>query len=184
MKKIKKDKIAGAKRISNYLLLIVMLVGGIRFFIFGFSSYFTVGSNIALFSYWSDSDIRFIPQGITMVFYGTMAICLGIYTYFSIYYDIGGGYNEFNLISKKVVVFRKGFPGKNRLIKFVFPITHLKSVKVMVRDGINPKYEVFLYTKDQMKIPISQVFKLSQLETQASEIARFLGLAVEEYNFR
>ena len=182
MKKIKRDKIPGARKVSNYLLLTIMLAGGIGFFIVGFFSYCKVGGNIALFSHWPNSDIRFIPQGVTMIFYGTMALCLSIYIYFSIYYDVGGGYNEFNLINKKVVVFRKGFPGKNRLIRFVFPITYLKSVKVIARDGINPQYEVSLYTKNQSKIPISQVFKLSKLEAQASEIATFLGLAVEEYN--
>nr|NP_045048.1 photosystem I assembly protein Ycf4 [Cyanidium caldarium]Q9TM19.1 RecName: Full=Photosystem I assembly protein Ycf4 [Cyanidium caldarium]AAF12998.1 unknown [Cyanidium caldarium] len=182
MKKIKRDKIVGAGKISNYLLLIIMLGGGISFFIVGFLSYFKAFEHIALFSRFVNSDIRFIPQGITMIFYGTMAICLSIYIYFSIYYDIGAGYNEFNLISKKVVVFRKGFPGKNRLIKFVLPIPHLKSVKVMARGGINPKYEVFLYTKNLSRIPIGQVFKLSKLEYQASEIATFLGLAFEQYN--
>ena len=67
---VKKSFIKGSRRISNIFWAIAVSLGGIGFFLTGLSSYFQV--NLLFFS--NASGISFIPQGIVLVFYGTVAV--------------------------------------------------------------------------------------------------------------
>ena len=49
-----------------------------------------------------------------MCFYGTLGLLLGLYIGLIILWDLGEGFNEFNLETGQVRIFRWGFPGKNR----------------------------------------------------------------------
>ena len=75
-----------------------------------------------------------------------------------------------------------GFPGKNRKILLVYPLNNIKSIRLSIQDGINPKRIIYLCTKDQRQIPLTQVEQprsLLELETQASELAKFLEVNLE-----
>ena len=77
------------------------------FFLTGLSSYFNI--NLLIFS--DSSDITFLPQGIVLLFYGTVGSILGIYLWLTIWWDIGFGYNEYNQNLNEVILYRQGFPG-------------------------------------------------------------------------
>ena len=175
---IRRDAILGSKRLSNYFWCLILCIGGIGFFLAGLSSYL----HINLLPFTSSTELIFIPQGIVMIFYGVIAISLSIYIFLSIIWDIGGGYNEFNKIDSLIRISRNGFPGKNRQIMLVYSITNIKSIRVSIQDGLNAKRSIYLCTKDERQIPLTPVqqpLSLSDLESQASELAKFLGVSLE-----
>lgn len=183
MTNIKKDLILGSRRLSNYFWALVTFLGGLSFFLIGFFSY----SKLKLDDIGLSLNIVFIPQGATMVFYGTLAIFLSIFLWLTIIWDIGGGYNEFNIKNGIITIFRQGFPGKNRFLTINYRIEDVQSIKVEINDGLAAKREIYLKTKDNREIPlthVSQPLLLSEIEKKASELAKFLDVVLEgiDYN--
>lgn len=175
---VRRDKILGSNRISNYFWSIILFIGGIGFLLAGLSSYLQMN----LLPFANPTELVFIPQGIVMLFYGIVALTLSIYIVLTVIWDVGGGYNEFNKIDSLVRISRKGFPGKNRQIMLVYPLNNIKSIRVTVQDGLNPKRNIYLCTKDERQIPLTAVqdpLPLAELERQASELAKFLEVNLE-----
>lgn len=175
---IKRDIIVGSRRISNYFWSSFLFIGGLGFLLAGFSSYFKIN----LLPFTNLTEIVFIPQGITMTFYGMLAICLSIYIGLTILWDVGGGYNEYNKVDSIVRIVRNGFPGQNRRILLVYPLNNIKSIKVNVQDGLNPRRTIVLCTKDQRQIPLTAVEQprpLTELENEATNLAKFLEVNLE-----
>ena len=115
---IRKDKIEMSNSQYNFIFNMIMLLGSIGFFIVGISSY--LQRNIIPFL--KANEILFFPQGVTMLFYGTIGTIISIYQMFLIHWKVGEGFNEFDKKTGKVTIFRKGFPGKNSEIKLVYPL--------------------------------------------------------------
>ncbi len=175
---LKRDIIVGSRRFSNYFWTCVLFLGGFGFLIAGISSYFQ--KNLLFFI--NSAELSFLPQGLVMTFYGVVAISLSIYIGLTIFWDVGSGYNEFDKQNELVRIVRRGFPGKNRQILLVYPFKNLKSIKLNIQDGINPKRIIYLCTKDQREIPLTPVEQprsLELLENEASELARFLNINLE-----
>ena len=100
----------------------------------------------------------------------------------TVIWDIGGGYNEYNKNNNLVKIVRKGFPGKNRNILLTYPLKSIKSIGIKISEGLNPKRTIYLCFKDERKIPITSVEQpnaISSLEEEASELAKFLDLNLE-----
>ena len=117
-----------------------------------------------------------------MIFYGSLSLSLSIYIGLTILWDIGGGYNEYNLLDLTIKIVRKGFPGKNRNIYLTYPIENVKSIGIKIKEGLNPKRMVFLCLKDNRKIPLTPVeepIPIAKLENIASDIAKFLNINLE-----
>jgi hypothetical protein len=176
--RVKVDYITGSRRLSNYFLATIIATGGICFLLAGLSSYFS--RNILLLT--NSTQLLFIPQGIIMVFYGTIATLLSIFLWLTILWDVGGGYNEFNQDKGMITIFRLGFPGKNRNIYLQYYIKEIQAIRIAIQDGLNPKREIYLKTKDNREIPLTRVGEplvLSEAEERASELAQFLGVVLE-----
>jgi len=175
---VKIEFITGSRRLSNYWWAIVISIGGLGFFTAGISSYFK--ANIFLFTTYS--DFLFIPQGLIMTFYGTVGILISLFLWFTILLNIGGGYNKFDLQEGLVTIFRLGFPGKNRNIYLKYPLGEIQAIKVSICDGLTPKREIYLKTKDKREIPLTRVGEpllLTEVEEKATELAKFLGVIIE-----
>nr|YP_009314710.1 Photosystem I assembly protein Ycf4 [Neoizziella asiatica]SCW23165.1 Photosystem I assembly protein Ycf4 [Neoizziella asiatica] len=175
---VRQDNIRGSRRFSNYWWAFSILAGGLGFFLAGLSSY----CNKEFLPFTSSAELLFIPQGIIMTFYGTTALFLSMFLWLTIFWDVGGGYNRFDQKKGVVTIFRLGFPGKNRIVCLEYPIQDIKSIKVMIQDGLTPKREIYLKTKDNREIPLTRVgepMMLSDIENQATELARLLGVIVE-----
>ena len=84
--------ITGSRQLSNIFWAIAVTIGGYGFFLTGLSSYFKV--NFLLFS--DVKELTFVPQGITLLFYGSVGLILGIFLCLTILWDVGSGYNEYN----------------------------------------------------------------------------------------
>lgn len=175
---IRYDLILGSRRTSNYLWTVITFIGGIGFFLAGISSY--LGFQLLPFA--NTQEIVFIPQGIVMTFYGTVGLLLSIFLLATLYLNVGGGYNLYDKKNKRIEIFRLGFPGKKKEICLSYSMKDIKSVKLSISEGINPKREIYLKTKDQREVPITRIGEpllLSQIEEEAVELASFLEVPLE-----
>ena len=175
---IRQDKILGSRRSSNYFWAIFLFFGGLGFLLAGVSSYF----NINLLPFSNPRELVFIPQGLIMMFYGTLSIGLSIYISFTVTLDIGGGYNEYNKLEKLVKIVRKGFPGKNRQILLTYPLANIRAIGIKITEGLNPTRSIYLCLKDERNIPLTSVqqpISISDLEEAAADLAKFLELKLE-----
>ena len=178
MIKKRKDIILGSRRLSNYCWATVIFLGGISFVLVGLSSY----TNLNFLPFTYSHNISFIPQGVVMVFYGTLAISLSLFLWLTIIWNVGAGYNEFNNDNGLITIFRLGFPGKNRSLTLKYYTKDIEAIKIDIQEGFNPKREIYLKTKDNRQIPLTRVGKpllLSDIENQATELAKFLGVVLE-----
>ena len=175
---IRQEKIVGSRRFSNYFWSLLLLIGGLMFLLAGISSYVKIN----LLPFTNSIELVFIPQGIVMMFYGTLSFGLSSYIIATIFWDIGSGYNEYNKIENLVKVVRKGFPGKNREILLTYPLNNIRSIGIKISEGLNPKRIIYLCLKDERQIPLTPVQQpdsISDLEDQAADLAKFLDLKLE-----
>ena len=175
---IRYDLILGSRRTSNYLWMVITFIGGIGFCLAGISSY--LGFQLLPFA--NTQEIVFIPQGIVMTFYGTVGLLLSMFLLSTLYLNVGGGYNLYDKKNKRIEIFRLGFPGKKKEICLSYQMKDIKSVKLSISEGINPKREIYLKTKDQREVPITRIGEpllLSQIEEEAVELASFLEVPLE-----
>ena len=117
-----------------------------------------------------------------MTFYGTTGILLSIFLAANIYLNVGGGYNRYDKDKKEIQIFRLGFPGKKREIYLKYIFKDIKSIRLSISEGLNPKREIYLCTKDQRQIPITRVGEpllLSKIEEEAVDLANFLSVPLE-----
>ena len=170
--------LVGSRRLSNVSWAIIVSLGGLGFFLTGLSSYCNV--NLLIFS--DSSNITFLPQGIVLLFYGTVGSILGIFLWLTIWWDIGFGYNEYNQALNEVILYRQGFPGKNRELKLKFIFSEIKSIKMKIEEGLNPKRQLFLCLKDSREIPLTGVDRptsLTKIEQEAVKLAQYLNVYLE-----
>ena len=171
-------EVAGARRTSNFIWGIILSLGGSAFLLTGLSSYF----NTPLSPFVSFSTIQFFPQGLVMCFYGTLGILLGAYIGLILLWNLGQGFNEFNLETRQVRIFRWGFPGKNRRIDLQYPIDDIQSIRVEIQEGLNPKRIIYLRLRGNREIPLTragQPISIQELENQAAELAKLLQVSLE-----
>jgi hypothetical protein len=175
---IRQDKIIGSRRFSNYFWSLFLFVGGLGFLLAGISSYFKIN----LLPFTDTKELVFIPQGVVMMFYGTLSLGFSIYIIITILLDIGSGYNEYNKIENLVKIVRKGFPGKNREILLTYPLSNVRAIGIKITEGLNPTRSIYLCLKDERNIPLTPVQEptaISSLEEEAADLAKFLDLKLE-----
>ena len=175
---IRQDKIVGSRRFSNYFWSIFLFVGGLGFLLAGLSSYFKI--NFLPFA--NPTELVFIPQGLVMMFYGTLSLGISIYIITTLFLDVGSGYNEYNKTENLVKIVRKGFPGKNREILLTYPLSNVQSIGIKITEGLNPTRSIYLCLKDERQIPLTPVQEptsISELEEEAADLAKFLDLKLE-----
>ena len=175
---IRQDKIIGSRRFSNYFWSFFLCIGGLGFLLAGISSYFKIN----LLPFTNTNELVFIPQGLVMMFYGTLSLGFSIYTIIAILLDIGSGYNEYNKIENLVKIVRKGFPGRNREILLTYPLSNVRAIGIKITEGLNPTRSIYLCLKDERNIPLTPVqepMSISSLEEQAADLAKFLDLNLE-----
>ena len=174
---IRRYNVVGSRRASNYLWAFFIFLGSIGFLITGFSSYLKTD----LFFIFSSKNIVFFPQGLIMCFYGFLGLIFSIYLWLTILWSVGGGFNEFNKSEGNVRIFRWGFPGKNRRIILVYPIDQIESIKIELKQGLNPKRMIYLQVRGKKEIPLTRIgqpLTLEEIESQAADLAKFLKVSL------
>jgi len=173
-----KENIVGSRSLNSFVVMFLLFFAGLGFFLAGLSSYL----NINLLYLTDTTQIKFIPQGIVMLFYGTGAIGLGIYILLTIIWNIGSGYNEFSKSENLVRIVRLGFPGKNRRIFLSYDFQNLKTLKFLIKQGLNPRCNILLVLKDKREIPLFPAQILlnpKETENKAIKLSNFLNIPLE-----
>ena len=173
-----KEDITGARNFRSFSIMFILLFAGIGFFLAGLSSYF----NVNLLKITDTSEIKFVPQGIAMLFYGTGSLGLAIYSLLTIIWNIGSGYNEFLKEENIVRIVRLGFPGKNRTIFLSYDFKNIKSLKFLIKQGLNPRCNILLMLKDKREIPLFPAQFLmnpNETEKKAIQLSNFLEVPLE-----
>lgn len=177
---IRRYMIIGERRISNYWWACVISLGSIGFLIAGVASY--LASSNSENSFFTNQAVPFFPQGLLMCFYGSLGILLSLYWWFLIFWNVGGGFNEFNKKDGLIRIFRWGYPGKNRKIDLSYSLKDVEAIKVELKQGLDPQRTIYLRLKGNREIPltgIGQPLTLKDIEKQASELANFLQVSLE-----
>lgn len=173
-----RESIAGARNYRNIIFALILLCAGLGFFFAGLSSYLNLNT-----LYLTDTTkIRFIPQGIAMLFYGTIAIGISFYNMLIIFWNVGSGYNEFLPKDEKINIVRLGFPGINRKLFLSYEFKNIKKIQFLIKQGLNPRYNVILVLKDNRQIPLFPAqFLLNPTETEkkAIQLANLLKIPLE-----
>ena len=173
------DLILGSRRISNYIWLLRSFLGGSGFFATGLSSYF----QFQILPFGKTDSIQFIPQGIVMTFYGAIGLLLSLFLLLNILFNVGGGYNKYDKTNGSVEIFRLGFPLQTRELYLSYSFKEIRSIKLVIQEGLNPKREIYLCTKDQREIPLTRVGEpllLSLIEEEAVNLSLFLNVPLED----
>ena len=173
-----KEDITGARNFRSFSIMFILLFAGIGFFLAGLSSYF----NVNLLKITDTSEIKFVPQGIAMLFYGTGALGLAFYSLLTIIWNIGSGYNEFSKKEEIVRIIRLGFPGKNRTIFLSYEFKNIKNLKFLIKQGLNPRCNILLVLTDKRESPLFPAqFLLNPIETEkkAINLSTFLNVPLE-----
>ena len=117
-----------------------------------------------------------------MCFYGILGIFLSLYIWLIILWDLGEGFNEFNVEKGQIRIFRWGFPGKNRQIDLQYSTLDVQSIRVEIQEGFNPKRIIYLKLRGNREIPLTragQPISIQELENQAAELAKLLQVSLE-----
>lgn len=180
---IRRYIIIGERRISNYWWSIFVSLGSLGFLSTGIISYFsTINPSNQILIDVQSASIPFFPQGLLMSFYGSLGILLSLYWWFLIFWNVGGGFNEFNKKEGLIRIFRWGYPGKTRKIDFTYSLKDVEAIKVELKQGLDPQRTIYLKLKGNREIPltgIGQPLTLKDIEKQASELANFLQVSLE-----
>lgn len=182
---IQRYAVIGSRRFSNIAWGITIFLGSISFLILGISS-----SGKFDFGFFSSPNIVFFPQGVVMCFYGILGLFFSCYLWLTAWWNVGGGFNEFNIKGGFVQIFRWGFPGKNRRINLLYMIDAIDSIRVELKEGLNPRRTIYMRIlqtdngqgPSQRDIPLTGVsapLTLEQVENQAYEVAKFLNVPLE-----
>ena len=150
---IRRYMIIGERRFSTYFWACIVLVGALGFFITGISSY----TGIAFLGFQHPEEIAFFPQGLLMCFYGSLGFLLSLYWWFLIFWNVGGGFNEFNKKDSSVRIFRWGYPGKNRKIDLYYNLKDVEAIRVELKQGFDAQRTIYMILKEKREIPITGI---------------------------
>ena len=174
---VRRYNVIGSRRLSNYIWAFFIALGSVSFLITGFASYL----NKDFILIFNAKNISFFPQGLIMCFYGFLGLIFSIYLWLTILWSVGGGFNEFNKVNGLVRIFRWGFPGRNRKILLEYPLEQIESIKIDLKQGLNPKRMIYLQIRGKKEIPlirVGQPLTLEEIEIQAAELAKFLQVSL------
>jgi hypothetical protein len=172
------EKISGARNGRSLGVTLVLFFAGLGFFLAGLSSYF----QRILLPFNDTSKLSFFPQGMTMLFYGSMALGVSLYLSATLFWDVGSGYNLYSKTTQSIRLIRLGFPGKQREIFLSYELQTIKNLKFFFKQGLNPRATIYLILKDEREIPLYPAqFLVSPLEIErkAIQLSQYLNLPLE-----
>jgi hypothetical protein len=108
---------------------------------------------------------------------------LSLFLLVNIIFNVGGGYNKYDKNIGKVEIFRLGSPLQIKEIYLSYSFKDVRSIKLSIQEGLNPKREIYLCTKDQREIPLTRVGEpllLSSIEEEAVDLSLFLNVPLED----
>ena len=151
-KSIRRYVVVGSRRLSNYWWASIILLGGFGFLLTGISSFL----HFNLLPFINSQNILFFPQGLVMCFYGILGLIFSCYLWLTLFWGVGGGFNEFNKKQGIVRIFRWGFPGKNRRIDLFYDIKDIEAIRIEIKEGLNPRRFLYIRVKGNTTLQNSE----------------------------
>nr|YP_010418798.1 photosystem I assembly protein Ycf4 [Dendrocnide sinuata]USG51821.1 photosystem I assembly protein Ycf4 [Dendrocnide sinuata] len=174
------ELIAGSRKPSNFFWAFILFLGSLGFLLVGIYSY--LGRYfIPLFP---SQQIIFFPQGIVMSFYGIAGLFISSYLWCTIAWNVGSGYDRFDIKEGIVCIFRWGFPGKNRRILLRFLMKDIQSIRMEVKEVFFSRPILYIEIRGQGSIPLTRIdenLTLREIEQKAAELAYFLRVPIEVF---
>jgi len=167
--------VLGSRRLSNFLVVSVVSLGGLGFLLTSASS--RLGRDLLPVGH--PAELVWLPQGLVMGLYGLAALLLALYLWWVIAIDVGAGSNRFDRSSGQARISRRGFRSP---IVVDIPLRDIQAVKVEVRDGLSPRRRLSLRVQGRRDMPLTRVGEpvpLADLELAGAQLARFLGVPLE-----
>ena len=139
--------VLGSRQLGNLAFMVSLFVGGLGFMFAGLISYVTSPSY--------GSEISFLPQGILLTFYGTLAITIGVFIALSVSWNVGSGYNELNKFDQLVRIQRRSYPGRSQNILLTYQLSDINSLEIKVIEGLNSTQMIYLCMKNERQVPLT-----------------------------
>nr|AVM83967.1 photosystem I assembly protein ycf4 [Adenocalymma hatschbachii] len=169
---------SGARKLSNFFWAFTVSLGSLGFLVAGTSSFLDRN----LISFVPSQQIPFFPQGIVMLFYGIGSFCISLYLWWTIFCNVGSGYDRFDRKEGLVRIFRWGFPGKNRRIVVEFCLKDIQSVRIGVKEGPyghRVRYMDIIGRGVLLVTRTDENLTQREVEEEAVELAFFLRVPIE-----
>nr|BBU53527.1 photosystem I assembly protein Ycf4 [Lens orientalis] len=171
------DIVPGSKKIINFFWASFTLLGSLGVLYISVSSYY--GRDFFSF-HSSEFFIPFLPQGVTVTFYGIAGLFLSFPWWLLIFWNVGSGYNFFDKKNRMVCFFRYGFPGTYCCI---FLRVHMEDIQSLIIQG-NPEPcsgVLYMQTREPGTIPLAPVDDraLRNVIQKAWDLFRFLSVPME-----
>jgi len=163
-------KIVGARTWSNTIWAIILGTASLGFI------------NTGLTSYNGEGNLSFIPQGLIMCFYGLGGLFIGGYLGWTIIFNVGAGYNEFDWQRGTLTVFRWGFPGQNRKLRLRCLMRDIKGIRVTHNTNIGGSRGISIQLQGQISLPLASSlppWTAIDLEREAAQLSQMLQVPLD-----
>jgi hypothetical protein len=132
------------------------------------------------------TEIRFIPQGLAMFFYGSLAVRSSLYVFVGRSWSLGSGFNEYNKEEGKLHIFRLRFPGQNRRREFFYSFLEFKTLYLDRRSylagQVTIRLNLFLNKRRKIcltRLNAEEISSDQEIESFTSSLAKFLKIPLE-----
>nr|AVM83557.1 photosystem I assembly protein ycf4 [Adenocalymma dusenii] len=169
---------SGARKLSNVFWAFTVSLGSLGFLVAGTSSFLDRN----LISFVPSEQIPFFPQGIVMLFYGIGSLFISFYLWWTIFCNVGSGYDRFDRKEGRVRIFRWGFPGKNRRLVVEFYLKNIKSVRIGVKEGPYGHRVRYIDIRGRGVLLVTSIdenLTPREVEEEAVELAFFLRVPIQ-----
>lgn len=156
----------GSNRLENYIAATFLILGGGCFYLAGLSTYLKFN----LLPIVNIQDLSFIPQGITMMFYGSLFFFLGIFQTLIIFLNVGSGFIRFDKETGQIQIIRKGYPGKAKQIFLSYSFKQIRCIKIFYQYTTQKIQRVLLSFNDGREIPILTTNDPSEFEKSEKNV--------------
>jgi hypothetical protein len=147
----------GNNQPQNYVIPTILLVGGLSAYnSTGFCSLFSNNLfNNFLMNQPSEPLINgFGAQSFSLLSYGSAALVLGGFLFFSAFCNIGAGSIKFEKTNEQITIAFKGYPGKNERLFFSYSFRELQCIKILYTQTPVRTQSLFLILEGSREIPI------------------------------
>ncbi len=164
--------LSGSNQPQNYVIPTILLIGGLGAYNYtGFCSIFS------LFQTNSSQPVinGFGAQSFSLLSYGSAALVLGGFLFFSAISNIGAGSIKFEKNNEQITLAFKGYPGKNEKLFFSYSFRELQCIKILYSQTPVRTQSLFLVLQGSREIPIWSTQDPSKFSISESFITN-LGL--------
>nr|YP_010478586.1 photosystem I assembly protein ycf4 [Chlorobotrys sp.]UVI60891.1 photosystem I assembly protein ycf4 [Chlorobotrys sp.] len=147
----------GNNQPQNYIIPTILVGGGLGAYTYtGFCSILPTNlwTNFVDDTSRQSLIIGFGAQSFSLISYGSAALVLGGFLFFSAINNIGAGSIRFEKMNEQITLGFKGYPGKNERLFFSYSFRELQCIKILYTQTPVRTQSLFLVLEGRREIPI------------------------------